>query len=125
LCFFGGGGGVVGASSGDGHCWVFLLLLLDGASCFVAEGEFWSLRGGSGIVHSGCLVRSSIPAGDWLGKTSSASWNKVLQITLFFIGAFSGAGVGSVSLGASQSWVSLEMSVLGSLGRSPDREKTL
>ena len=52
LCFFGGGGSLVGASSGDGYCWV-LLLLLNGASCFVAEGEFWFLRGGSGVVHSG------------------------------------------------------------------------
>ena len=105
---------MVGASSGDGYCWV-LLLLLNGASCFVAEGEFWFLRGGSGVVHSGCLVRSSIPAGGWLGETLSASWNKVLQITLFFTGAFSGAGVESVSLGASQSWVPLEMSGWDSL----------
>ena len=32
-----------------------------------------------------------------LGETASSSWNKVLQTSLFFVGVYSGAGVGSVS----------------------------
>ena len=80
-------------------------------------------RCGSGYVLSGRIVRDLMPltsssargggdgvgsgGGRWwwlgvpvdesLGETASASWNKVLQIPLSFVGVYSGAGVGSVS----------------------------
>jgi hypothetical protein len=95
MCFFGGSGGSVGAYSGVRYMWVFLLLLLGAASCFAVGEEFCYLRGGSGvfIFCSGRLVRLVVPAGDSLGETTSAPWNKVLRISLSLVGVVSDAGV--------------------------------
>ena len=41
--------------------------------------------------------RLRVSADESLGVTASVSWNKVLQISLSFVGVYSGAGVGSVS----------------------------
>ena len=67
------------------------------------------LRAGSGDgATSGVGVRSCVgdelagsfpkfPDGARLGETASSLWNKVLQASLSFVGACSGAGVGSAS----------------------------
>jgi len=60
---------------------------------------FSSARGGGDGVSSGGgrWWWLGVPVDESLGETTSASWNKVLQIPLSFVGMYSGAGVGSVS----------------------------
>ena len=54
--------------------------------------------GGDGVGSGGGRWRwLGVPADDSSGETASALWNKVLRISLSFVGVYSGAGVGSVS----------------------------